>query len=399
MADVAILGGGVIGLGIAWRVAQAGLTVTVVDPDPGSGASRVAAGMLAPVTEVAFGEEDLLALNLASAQMFPQFVAELEQDSGLEVGYRTCGTLAVASDANDKSELDRLVSYQSELGLTVEVLSPKECRQLEPRLAPGMRGGALVAGDHQVNPRRLHAALLEAARRAGAHMVPKRAVGIRLSGSRAHPLARGVDLAGGETLEASSVVVAMGAWSSALAGVPTGQMPTVRPVKGQILRLWDPGRPGLLEHSVRALVQGHGVYFVPRLDGEIVLGATVEERGFDDTVTAGGVHDLLRFSHRILPGLSELALIECGASLRPTTADNAPLIGATDLDGLNLATGHFRNGVLLTPITAQAILALMTQGSVVGPAANFGPSRFYAPSGGGCASSDARGPSDVTGAG
>lgn len=357
-----VVGGGVIGLSIAWRAASRGLEVTVVDPEPGRGASGVAAGMLAPVTEVHYGEEALLALNLESARRYPIFVAELEDGSGMGTGYRASGTVSVARDADDLAALEELVGYQRGLGLEVERLRTRELRRLEPALAPGVRGGAVVAGDHQVDPRRLIAALLGACRRLGVVLRRERAASIDR---------RSVMLEAGDVEEGDVVVVAAGAWSGVLAGLPAEAVPAVRPVKGQVLRLRGAGAPPITRN-----VRGAEVYLVPREDGEVVVGATVEERGFDTTVTGGAVHELLRAAIELVPDVAELALVETAASLRPGSPDNAPLLGATALKGVVVATGHFRNGILLAPVTADAVAELLATGEVPPDIAAFSPRRF-----------------------
>lgn len=370
--DVVIVGGGVIGLATAWRAAGRGLRVSLVDPDPGSGASRVAAGMLAPVTEVHYGEERLLALTLASAARYPDFVAELAEASGRDPGYRACGTLAVALDADDRAALDELAAFQASLGLAIERLTGRECRRLEPMLAPSVRGGVLVEGDHQVDPRRLVPALLTAVERAGVTMCRAAAAEIVVAADRV----AGVRLADGTEIAADVVVLAAGCRSAAIAGLPEHVVPPVRPVKGQILRLHGDPRHPFLGRTVRGLVAGSPVYVVPRADGEIVLGATMEEQGYDERVTAGGVYELLRDAHLVLPGISELPLVETAAGLRPGTPDNAPLIGPAQLPGLVLATGHHRNGILLTPVTADAVAELLATGALPDLAAPFAPDRF-----------------------
>ncbi|MFD1832018.1 glycine oxidase ThiO [Streptomyces desertarenae] len=370
---VVIIGGGVIGLATAWRTAQRGAGVTVVDPDPGGGAARVAAGMLAAVTELHYGEEALLALNLASARRYPDFAAELREASGQEVGYRACGTLAVALDADDRAHLRELHALHRRCGLESTWLTGRECRRLEPMLAPGVRGGLRVDGDHQTDPRRLAAALLTACERAGVSFVRQRAERLALTGDRAS----GVVLADGTGLAADRVVLAAGSESGRLAGVPEEVLPPVRPVKGQILRLRvPPVYAPFLSRTVRAVVRGGHVYLVPRLDGELVLGATSEEQGWDTTVTAGGVYELLRDAHELVPGITELPLVETRAGLRPGSPDNAPLLGPTALPGLHLATGHHRNGVLLAPVTGDALAEALTGGELPGEARPFTPLRF-----------------------
>ncbi|MEV7679193.1 glycine oxidase ThiO [Streptomyces sp. NPDC088341] len=372
-SDVLVIGGGIIGLVTAWRAAQRGLRTAVVDPGPGGGAARVAAGMLAAVTELHHGEQLLLGLNLASAESYPEFVAELEEASGQKTGYRACGTLAVALDTDDRAELRELHALQQRSGLTSEWLTGRECRRLEPMLAPGVRGGLRVDGDHQIDPRRLASALLTACERAG--VVFHRAWAERLSVVRDR--ATGAVLDGGRALTADQVVVAAGSLSGRLAGVPDDVLPPVRPVKGQVLRLTVP-RPyaPFLSRTVRAVVRGSQVYLVPRENGELVVGATSEELGWDTTVTAGGVYELLRDAHELVPGITELPLTETGAGLRPCSPDNAPLLGPTALPGLHLATGHHRNGVLLTPVTGDALAAALTTGELPDVARPFTARRF-----------------------
>jgi len=365
--DLAVVGGGVIGLAVAWRAALAGLRVTVVDPAPGSGASWAAAGMLAPVTEVHYGEQPLLRLNLDAARRWPSFAAELEDAAGRPLGYRTCGTLTVARDADDLAAIDDLYRFQRELGLEVERLRGRECRGLEPGLAPGVRGGVLAPGDHQVDNRALVGALLAAVARAGGVLRPARVTGLRVAGERAS----GVVLDGGETLAAGAVVLAAGCHSGALDGLDPSLLPPVRPVKGQLLHLRGPASQPLAQRNVR----GVEVYVVPRADGRVVVGATVEEQGFDRRVTAGAVHRLLRAATELLPDVEELELTETVAGLRPGSPDNAPLLGRTGLDGLLLASGHYRNGILLTPVTADAIVELL-KGHAPAALAPFSPRRF-----------------------
>ncbi|GAA4923126.1 glycine oxidase ThiO [Streptomyces coeruleoprunus] len=372
-SDVLVIGGGIIGLVTAWRAAQRGLRTAVADPEPGGGAARVAAGMLAAVTELHYGEETLLGLNMASARRYPGFVAELEAATGLDVGFRTCGTLAVALDADDRAHLRELHALQRRCGLESEWLTGRECRRLEPLLAPGVRGGLRVDGDHQVDPRRLAAALVVACERAGVTLLRTRAERLRVE----HDRAAGAALADGTEWAADQVVLAAGSHSGGLGGVPDEVLPPVRPVKGQVVRLTvPPAYAPFLSRTVRAVVRGSHVYLVPRENGELVVGATSEELGWDTTVTAGGVYELLRDAHELVPGITELPLAETGAGLRPGSPDNAPLLGPSALPGLCLATGHYRNGVLLTPVTGDVLAAYLTTGELPDEAAAFTPARF-----------------------
>ncbi|MGY1831527.1 glycine oxidase ThiO [Geodermatophilus sp. SYSU D01180] len=367
MTDVAVAGGGLVGLAVAWRAARRGLSVTVVDDAPGSGASAAAAGMLAPVTEAGYREEPLLRLGLDSLARWPAFAAELEAAAGTPVGLRTAGTLVVGFDEDDVRELDALHAFQGELGLAARRLTPREARRREPALATRVRGGLLVEGDHSVDGRAVHAALLAAAASAGVTLVRDRVAGVVVDGGRA----AGLGLASGDVLPAGATVLALGARSGQLPGVPP--LP-VRPVKGQVLRL--AGAAGLLEGTVRALVRGRPVYLVPHAGDRLVVGATSEDRGFDARVTAGGVHDLLHDAIDVVPEVSELELTETLARWRPGTPDNAPLLGPSSLPGLVLATGHHRNGVLLTPVTAEATAELLATGALPAVAAPFTADRF-----------------------
>ena len=365
--DVAVIGGGVIGLAIAWRAAQRGLSVCVLERgELGEGASHVAAGMLAPVTEADAGELALLELGLRSARSWPAFARELADAAGSDPGLRRSGALVVARDRDEAEALERELALALHLGLEVQRLLPSAARRLEPALAPTVRLALDVPGDHSVDPRAVVLALAEAARRAGVAL-RTRAAAERVEHSRGQVV--GVGLAGGEVVAAARVVVAAGAWAGAIGGLPRIAL---RPVKGQILRLRDPSGPGLLERIMRF----EGGYLVPRGDGRYVLGATTEERGFDTTVTAGGLYELLRDAGELVPGVHELVVEEVAAGLRPATPDNAPLLGpAAELDGLHWATGHHRNGILLAPVSADIVAdGLEGRGAGVPPA--FAAGRF-----------------------
>jgi glycine oxidase len=373
--DVAVVGGGIIGLAVAREARARGLSVAVFDRgELGAGASRAAAGMLAPVAEAEFGAAGrrLLELGLASAAMWPRYAAQLAGESGIDPGLRRSGTLVVARDADEAEALERELAFRVEQGLRVERLRPSEARRREPALASTLRLALDVPDDHSVDPRRTVDALVRAAQRAGVQLRPGTSVAeIATSGGRVN----GVALADGERVDAASVVVAAGAWSSTLDGLPAAAGVPVRPVKGQILRLREvssPGAASLLERVVRF----EGGYIVPRGDGRYVLGATVEERGFDETVTAGGIYELLRDASELVPGIWELEVEEIGAGLRPGTPDNGPVVGPGALAGLVWATGHFRNGILLAPLTAELAVDAVTGADPTGIAAACDPSRF-----------------------
>jgi glycine oxidase len=351
--DVVVVGGGAIGLACAWRAAQRGLRVCVLERGrPGEGASGVAAGMLVPVTEIDFGEEALLRLKLSSSELFPAFVAEVEELSGLETSYRREGALHVALDRDDAEGLHRLHEEQRAHGVDAEWLLPSACRELEPGLSPACVGGILAPGDGQVDPAALVAALAVAAERAGVRIVSHAEVVTALVEV---DRIQGVETADGARYEADQVVLATGCWSGSGAWLPEDVRPPVRPVKGQVVDLRGPA--GFV---AKLPVHTPWVYVVPRPDGRVLLGATVEEQGFDLSVTAGAVLELLREAYRVLPDVAELELIGARAGLRPGTPDNAPLIGRGALDGLVLATGHYRNGILLAPVTADAVAAVLS---------------------------------------
>jgi glycine oxidase len=375
MTDVVVAGGGLIGLSVAWRCAQRGLDVVVVEADGERGAGHAAAGMLAPITEAAYGEEHLLRLCRASLDRYPAFVAELERASGVDVGLRTSGTLQVGFDADDQRALNELHAFRVELGLPVERLTPGQARRREPALTPRLRGAVLVPTDHAVNARQLRVALLAAATAAGVRVIDATVAAVVVDRGRA----TGVRLVTGHVIDGDSVVLALGAWSGCQPSVP--ELP-VRPVKGQILRLR--GADGLLTGTVRALVRGRSVYLVPVGTAEMIVGATVEELGFDSAPTAGGVYGLLRDAIEVVPGITELELAETIVRFRPGTPDNAPLLGPIGPGGpagLVLATGHYRNGVLLTPVTGDAIAAYLADGELPPEATGFGRERFATRSG------------------
>ena len=347
-SDVAVVGGGIVGLACAWRAAERGLSVVVLERDRfGAGASRVAAGMLAPVTEADFGEEDLLELNLAAAERWPAFAEELTDASGLPCGFRECGALVVAADRDDAEELGRLAELHVSLGLGSRWISARECRALEPGLSPRVRGAIDVPGDSQADPAATTAALVEACRLSGVKLVEQVEVAEIATSAGS---VTGVRTATGE-VEASTVVVAAGAWSGGLGA----EAPPVRPVKGQIaaLRATDPCQ------APARIVRTPRCYVLARDDGRVVLGATVEERGFDATTTADGVFRLLEAAREVLPDVGELEWAGVRAGLRPGTPDNLPVIGRGTIDGLVWATGHYRNGVLLAPLTGDLVAALI----------------------------------------
>ncbi len=368
--DAVVLGGGPIGLATAWRAAQRGLRVIVLDAGVPA-AWNVAAGMLAPATEAEYGERALLELGLRSAASYEGFAAELAQASSLDPGFRYGGTLVVARDRDDAEALERLYAFRQSLGLEVERLLPSKARRAEPALAPTVRLALDFPRDHSIDPRRLVAALEAAVVAAGGEVRHHaRVTALRVVDGRV----TGVALAGGEEIAAPCVLIASGAWVSGLEGLPDHARVPVRPVKGQVLRLRDPNGPGLVDRSIRTL----DAYLVPRADGGYVLGATMEEQGYDLTPTAGGVFELLRDLSEVLPGILELQLEEVLCGLRPATPDNMPAIGAGALPGLFWAAGHYRNGILLTPATAELAAAALAGEPLPDWAGECSPERFSA---------------------
>lgn len=367
---VAIIGAGVIGLGIAWRLAQRGAAVMVFDKGAsGGGASHAAAGMLAACCEAEPGEEALVALGRRSQRLWPSFAEELKAVSRIDVELRTEGTLLVALTADDQARLTHDLGFQRGLGLPVEWISAAEARRREPHLGARLAGAILSPEDHQVENRRLAAALRVAAERAGAIVREHTAVRRVLTGQGR---ATGVELADGTRFEADIVVLAAGAWSRQIEGLAPELRPPVRPLKGQMIALqMDPAAP-LLAHVIWA----PSVYMVPRRDGRLLLGATVEEKGFDATLTAGGMLSLLEAAWRAVPAIEELPIAEMWVGHRPGSRDDAPIIGASPLSGLIYATGHHRNGILLTPATADAVAALALDGTTDDVVRPFGIERF-----------------------
>jgi glycine oxidase len=338
--NVVVVGGGVIGLSVAWRLAREH-DVTLVDPTPARGASWFAGGMLAPVTEAWPGEEDLLELGGASLASWPAFAADL----GIEL--HTSGTIVAGVDAADAAQLDTLAEFLATLGRDVDRLTGRELRRVEPTIGPGVRSGLLVPGDLAVDNRELLRRLSSSAYEVGVEFLRESVRAVRQGA---------VELTD-STLRCDVAVIAAGAWSGTLHPALAS---AVRPVKGEILRLR--ARPNALPpptHTVRALVESRPVYLVPRAGDELVVGATQYEAGFDDEVTAGGVRDLLMYAERVVPGIAEYGLTECAAGLRAGSRDNLPLVGWLE-PGVLVAAGHHRNGLLLAPITADAVRAMTT---------------------------------------
>ena len=368
--NVAIIGAGVIGLGIAWRLAMRGVPVAVFDKGAcGAGASHAAAGMLAACAEAEPGEEALVTLGRASQARWPAFAAELKQASGVDVGLRPEGTLVVALTSDDQARLSHQLVFQQKLGLPLQWITAAETRRREPHLAGKLAGAVFSPEDTQVDNRKLAAALRIAAEAAGARISEQQAVKtISNDAGRID----GIVLADGRKVAADVVVLAAGAWSRSIDGLAPELRPPVRPIKGQMLALrMDPTAP-LLTHVVWA----PGAYLVPRLDGRLLVGATVEEKGYDTSLTAGGILTLLEAAWRVVPAVEELPIDEMWVGHRPGSRDDAPILGTGLIDGLIYATGHHRNGILLTPITADAIAELVLDGAADPAIRPFSIERF-----------------------
>lgn len=410
-ADVAVIGGGVIGLGIAREARRLGRSVVVIDPAPASGATFAAAGMLAPVSEFHYQEQDLLELMLESSRLWPSFAASLPR-GGEDTGYRTTPTLAVGADAADRRALADLRAVQLAAGLGVEPLSLRDARDREPLLSPQISSAFDVPADHQVDPRKLAACLLSGLARHAASdytWVSGADDGFAVTSTARRLLwdgvrVSGVELESGAAVHSTETVVANGLGAADLEGLPDGLNLSLRPVYGDILRLRVPEhlRP-LLTSTVRGMVRGVPVYIVPRDDGTVVIGATQREDGLSaasNAVSAGGVYQLLRDAQALVPAVAELELLEATARARPGTPDNAPLLGRVvgprgDVDGLVIATGFFRHGVLLTPAAARIVGGLIN-GTSDPRWASFSPDRFAATSSTALALTPAHAPSKET---
>lgn len=350
--DAVIVGGGIIGLATAWRLRAHGLSVTVCDREPGAGATYAAAGMLAPVAEARWGDERLLPLALESLRIWPDFATDLTEASGLDLDLHADGILIAGCDADDRRILEDLLLLHTRHDLAAHALSGREARALEPALTPALRGGVLARSDMAVDPRRVVHALLASLDTSGVRVVRAHVASVARRGDAVH----GVVLEDGTRLDTGAVVLAAGAATPSVGGLPAGTLPPVRPVKGQILRLR--GEP-LLTRPVQGFVHGSPVYLVPRTDGELVVGATQEEMGVDTRVTARAVYELLRDAIALVPDVGELELCETTVGFRPGTPDNLPHIGPTEVDGLLVATGHHRNGILLAPVTAAIMVSVL----------------------------------------
>ena len=374
---ILIIGGGVIGLGIGWQLAKAGASVTIYDrAEAGRAASWAAAGMLAPLAEAHTEEPELLKLGCQSLARYPQWVRELEADAEMSIGYRVEGTLIVGLEPDDTHQLRHLYTAQQDLGLDVEWLTGREAREIEPALSPRVTAAIRCESDHQVDNRLMVKALQRAYQRRGGTLYENEAIkSIHIENGKA----TGVKTRDGEKQNADVIVLSAGCESAQIQGLPDAIRPPVRPVKGQMLALQM--EAGITVKNVIRTVRARypmSVYLVPRTDGRLIIGATTEEMGFDTRLTAGGVFELLRGAWEAVPGVYELPMLETWTGLRPGSRDNAPILGKTPIENLIYATGHYRNGILLTPITAYEIAKLILTGETSNTIARFRLDRFLA---------------------
>ncbi|MEE2956394.1 MAG: glycine oxidase ThiO [Pseudomonadota bacterium] len=372
---IAIIGGGVCGLAIGWRLAERGLDVTIFERKKGGMESTwAAAGMLAPQAEAEHAEEALLPLALKSLKMWKCFAEDLYKTTGVDVDYRGHGTLVVALDRDDLEHLQHRFQYFKTLGLNVEWLNGYEARKREPHLSASVTGAIFSSLDHQVDSRKVVKALKKAFIKCGGVLKENTEVIKILTKEKA---VRGLELVDNE-IKAEKVVIAAGAWSRNLYGLPEHSRPPVRPLKGQMVSVQMEVNTPLIEHVVWGPGNGivPSIYLVPKGDGRLLIGATVEEMGFDKKLTVGGMLELLRLAWDVLPGIYDLPVVESWAGLRPASRDDAPILGSTKTDGLFLATGHHRNGILLAPLTANAMAENINTGTVPSSIKPFHLDRF-----------------------
>lgn len=351
---IAIVGGGVAGLSPAWQLAKRGWEVHLFERDRlGGGASSRAAGMLAPVSEATFEEEELLQLGLRSLELYPRWVEELAEHASRNLDYRRWNTLIVAVDRDDAEALERLYGYYRRLDLDVKQLSGRQVRKREPGLTPNINYGLLPLHDHQIDPGAMIEAMGRAFITAGGHLheqTPVDAIELGDDGVEA------LRLEDGARFETHFAVLAAGAWSSKIDGLPDRVLPHLRPIRGQVVAV-ALGDPPLIQHVIRA----PDAYLVPRGDGRLIVGSTMEERGFDDRLTAGGVLDILTGAWEAVPGIYDAPILDMGTGFRPVTMANEPVVGATNIDGLYLSVGHGRGGILMTPATGYGLAQIIDE--------------------------------------
>ncbi len=362
--DVAIIGGGIIGGSIAFELARQKLRVVLLDrQQPGQEASWAAGGMLAPAAE-AHHLPPLVPLGIASLKLYSDFIAAIESVSDCRVGYRKDGALLVFFSPTAERERNEMVTLHRKLGLAAESISTEEAQLFEPALNPAAATVEQLPGEASVDNRALTAAVLAAAERHGAEMRPGAGVrAVQVEGSRA----TGV-IADGGKISAGQVIVAAGCYSGGISPLER-YAPTI-PVRGQMVAL----RAENVRLS-RTLRSPRG-YLVPRNDGRIIAGSTLENAGFDKHVTPAGLQQILNAALELVPALASAAILETWSGLRPDTPDHLPVLGPTDLQGLSIATGHYRDGILLAPITAKLAREWVLGEPTTLPIEGFSPLRF-----------------------
>lgn len=368
--DVVIVGGGIIGCAIALRLAEARMKVVVLDRgEPGAEASSAAAGMLAPQGESAT-PDTFFEFARASRDLYPEFAREVEALSDMKVGYRRDGTLLVAASGEEERELEAAYAGQTAFGLPLERLSAKAVHERAAGLAPEIRSGLFIAGDHWLDNEKFAGALVKAGRRAGVKFhTHSAATRLTARGGRVESVQfAAASKAARKSLSAGTFVLSAGCWSPELTG-PLGLRLPMSPCRGQMIE-FDAPQP--LAHVVRA---GHH-YLVPRAGCRVLAGTTAEYVGFEKAVTGEGLRSILEGVMRIAPVVKSFRFRRAWSGLRPDTADHRPILGYGEINNLVFATGHFRNGILLAPITARAIADLILTGATEHPIDAYRPQRF-----------------------
>ncbi len=364
---VAVIGGGVIGLACAWRLAREGCAVDVYERDTaGRAASWVSGGMLAPVAEYGFEDDAFFEFATRSHARYPSFLVDLELDSGVRVPMNTRGTLMVGVDRDDAESIRRLYRFREARDLAVSWLTGSEAREEEPLLSPRVSAAMWIPDDYEVDNRALVAALAAALRRRGGTLHEHAGIeGLDVRNARA----AGV-VVRGEVRPADVVLLAAGAWSGTIEGLPAAAVPPVRPVKGQVVSL-----RATTDCPLERVIRTPDCYLVPKADGRLIVGATQEEMGFDLEPTAGGVLRLLEHAWEAVPAIFDLPIERLEVGLRPASRDHLPIVGQSSMPGLVVATGHYRHGILLTPATADAVCRGILEGFDDSLRA-FSPQRF-----------------------
>lgn len=365
-SEAVIVGGGVVGLSIGWQLLRRNIEVTLIEKgEAGKAASWLAAGMLAPNAEVGFEEIDFLKFGEKSLALYPQFLSELKEDSGIDVPIDRCGTLMIGLDRDDSEFLKRLYDFRKSLKLPAEWLGGMKARDLEPMLSPKVVAGLWLPTDAQIDNRLLVSALKQAFLNKGGRLIE------RCAARTIHAPTRILTTEKGE-IEYSKLILAMGCWARNIGGISDAHLPPVRPVKGQILTLQMSK-----DLALSKVVRSPRVYLAPKQDGRLVIGATSEEKGFDESVTAGGAMDLLQEGYEAVPAIYDMTLQEVGVGLRPASRDNEPILGESPYTNVFYATGHYRHGILLAPITAYEMSARVLGEEFSDEAKPFRASRFF----------------------